>query len=114
MLFACAANTFHRVTAFSVLLALSFRVDTQTLAIGSEELSEDRVSADEANKERGHSVGPRITRRSQRAARFGRVGTTLTACLYSSCALRGGHLDSIAYSRESRKCTELAECITLL
>lgn len=83
MLFACAANTFHRVTAFLTLLALSwmpsFALHTQTLAIGSEELSEDKVSADEANKERGHYVGPRITRRSQRAARFGRVGTTLTA-----------------------------------
>lgn len=79
MLFACVANTFHRVTAFSVLLALSFRVDTQTLAIGSEELSDDKVSADDANKERGHFVGPRIPRRSQRDTRFERVGTTLTA-----------------------------------
>lgn len=101
MLFACAANTFHRVTAFLALLALSFRVAYPDPgdSIGSEELSEDKVSADEANKERGHSVGPRIPRRSQRDTRFERVGTTLTACLYSSCALRGGHLELIAYSR---------------
>lgn len=103
MLFACVANTFHRVTAFLALLALSwmpsFALHTQTLAIGSEELSEDKVSADEANKERGHFVGPRIPRRSQRDTRFERVGTTLTACLHSSCALRRGHLELIAYSR---------------